>query len=190
MTLCQAPPRLSACIKVQPPRGSTRSRWLLPPGDYGVSFDELRQSILVKGAPDSGIHHGIRLGEEQLVGNLEILTRQLWQAGIREVFADGSFVEDKDHPNDIDGYFDMRSARADHWRIGAEAEPARSVEGVDLGAWLESRAGDIPRSSSMWHQYRVELYPHSGPKHRLRIPDKYGNARISFLFPSAAATAS
>ena len=37
--------------------------------------------------------------------NLEILTRQLWQAGIREVFADGWFAEDKDHPNDIDGYF-------------------------------------------------------------------------------------
>jgi hypothetical protein len=29
---------------------------LLPPGDYGVSFDELRQSILVKGAPDPGKH--------------------------------------------------------------------------------------------------------------------------------------
>lgn len=37
--------------------------------------------------------------------NLEILSRQLLQVGIREVFADGSFVEDKDHPNDIDGYF-------------------------------------------------------------------------------------
>jgi len=29
----------------------------------------------------------------------------LWQVGIREVYADGSFAEDKDHPNDIDGYF-------------------------------------------------------------------------------------
>lgn len=37
--------------------------------------------------------------------NLEILTGQLWQAGIREIFADGSFAEDKDHPNDIDGHF-------------------------------------------------------------------------------------
>jgi len=25
--------------------------------------------------------------------------------GVREIFVDGSFVEDKDHPNDIDGYF-------------------------------------------------------------------------------------
>ena len=41
----------------------------------------------------------------KLVGNLEILTRQLWQVGVTEVFADGSFAEDKDHPNDVDGYF-------------------------------------------------------------------------------------
>ena len=42
---------------------------------------------------------------ESLVGNLEIMTRQLWQVGVHEVFADGSFVEEKAHPNDIDGYF-------------------------------------------------------------------------------------
>ena len=41
----------------------------------------------------------------RLVKNLETLTTQLWQVGITEVFADGSFAEDKDHPNDIDGYF-------------------------------------------------------------------------------------
>ncbi len=40
-----------------------------------------------------------------LVDNLEVLVRQLWAAGITEIFVDGSFVEDKDHPNDIDGYF-------------------------------------------------------------------------------------
>ena len=79
---------------------------LLPPGDYEVSFTELRQSILVVGPGDP-----IRwpnwdtVWRAKLVANLETLTRQLWQVGIREVFADGSFAEDKDHPNDIDGYF-------------------------------------------------------------------------------------
>jgi hypothetical protein len=38
----------------------------------------------------------------RLIDNLEILTRQI---GIQNMFADGSFAEDKDHPNDIDGYF-------------------------------------------------------------------------------------
>ena len=37
--------------------------------------------------------------------NLALLVHQLWEVGIREVFVNGSFVEDKDHPNDIDGYF-------------------------------------------------------------------------------------
>src|SRR5262245_9832244 len=42
---------------------------------------------------------------ERLVENLQILVTQLWQVGVREIFIDGSVVEDKDHPNDIDGYF-------------------------------------------------------------------------------------
>ena len=31
---------------------------------------------------------------------------QLRQVGIANIFVDGSFAEDKDHPNDIDGYFE------------------------------------------------------------------------------------
>ena len=31
---------------------------------------------------------------------------QLRRIGIKEIFVDGSFVEDKDHPGDIDGYFE------------------------------------------------------------------------------------
>ena len=34
-----------------------------------------------------------------------MMVRQLWTVHISEIFIDGSFVEDKDHPNDIDGYF-------------------------------------------------------------------------------------
>ncbi len=40
-----------------------------------------------------------------LVENWEVMAQQLWQVGIRDSFADGSFAEDKDHPNDLDGYF-------------------------------------------------------------------------------------
>src|SRR5579862_3823044 len=78
---------------------------LLPPADYELSFDELRDSILVAGPNDPAHSSWDWQWRRLLVGNLEILTRQLWQVGIRQVFADGSFVEEKDHPNDIDGYF-------------------------------------------------------------------------------------
>lgn len=35
--------------------------------------------------------------------NFEALVNQLWQVGVSEVYIDGSFAEDKNHPNDIDG---------------------------------------------------------------------------------------
>lgn len=78
----------------------------LPPGDYEASFEELRQSALVVGPAGAGASATWDAGwRAKPVDNLEVLTRQLWQVGIRDVFADGSFAEDKDHPNDIDGYF-------------------------------------------------------------------------------------
>ena len=40
-----------------------------------------------------------------LVDNLQVLSQQLWAVGVRDIYADGSFAEDKHHPNDIDGYF-------------------------------------------------------------------------------------
>ena len=36
---------------------------------------------------------------------IPVSVRQLWRVGVTEIYIDGSFVEDKDHPNDIDGYF-------------------------------------------------------------------------------------
>ena len=78
----------------------------LPPGDYEVSFSELRRLVLVLGPGDpKDCPSWDAKWREELVENLEVLTRQLWRVGVTEVFADGSFAEDKDHPNDIDGYF-------------------------------------------------------------------------------------
>ena len=79
---------------------------LLPLGDYELSLEELRESILVSGPGDPQAYPSWdRPWRERLVQNLGTLTHQLWQVGVREIFADGSFAEDKDHPNDIDGYF-------------------------------------------------------------------------------------
>jgi len=78
---------------------------LLPQGDYILTFDELRTSMLVKPSLATAGQW-----DEQwrltLVNNAELLVKELWQVGIKNVFLDGSFVEDKDHPNDIDGYFE------------------------------------------------------------------------------------
>jgi len=158
---------------------------LLSPADYELSFDELRNSILVAGPNDAPAHSSWDgQWRRQLVNNLETLTRQLWQVGIREVFADGSFVEDKDHPNDIDGYFvcDLREL--------ATGELARRLNLLDPAKiWTWDPASRRPyrgypkRQLPMWHQYRVELYPHvPGLGMGSGIRDKYGN---ELEFPAA-----
>ena len=76
---------------------------MLQPGDHAMTFGDLRHSILVTGPPERPT--GDRAWRAALVDNLEVLARQLRQVGVHEIFLGGSFVEAKDHPADIDGYF-------------------------------------------------------------------------------------
>ena len=78
---------------------------LLPVGDYPMTLGELRGSYLVTG---TGVASSTwdRAWRAGLVDNLEIMVRQLWEVEIDRIFIDGSFVDEKDHPNDIDGYFE------------------------------------------------------------------------------------
>jgi hypothetical protein len=79
---------------------------VLPPGDHVLTLTELAESMLVCGPGDLDRYPNWDADwRRTLVGNLGILVRQLWHGGIHDVFIDGSFVEDKQHPNDIDGYF-------------------------------------------------------------------------------------
>jgi len=73
------------------------SEGLLPPFDHTATLDELRASHLVTGeGVDS--HTWDRKWRAYLVNNLEVLVGQLWQVGIDQIYVDGSFVEQKDHP--------------------------------------------------------------------------------------------
>lgn len=81
-------------------------RGLLPPEDYEVTFGELRNSILVNGPGPKKNSSWDSKWRLKLIANCEILVNQLYQTGITEIFMNGSFVEEKDHPNDIDGYFE------------------------------------------------------------------------------------
>src|SRR5690349_21143163 len=76
---------------------------LLPAGDFVLTLDELFRSSLVTGWPDADAWD--TAWRRRLVENLSIMADHLWRVGVREIFIDGSFVEDKPHPNDIDGYF-------------------------------------------------------------------------------------
>ncbi len=153
---------------------------VLPSGDYEPTLDELSASSLVTG---NGVDSATwdRRWRASLVRNLAILVGQLRRVGVREIFIDGSFVEDKDHPNDIDGYFVCDLQRL------ASGELQRELNQLDAyKAWTwdprERRPfrGYPKKQLPLWHRYRVELYPHHGQPSGIR--DSFGN---ELEFPSA-----
>lgn len=155
---------------------------LLPAGDYDMTFDDLRSSLLVVGPGSEMEPDWDESWRLKLVENAEVLVRQLWSIGVQEVFLDGSFVEQKAHPNDIDGYFVCGLSEL------ASGDLQNQLNRVDPHAvWTwdprsrKAYRGYTKKQLPMWHAYRVELYPHvagllSG------IQDKYGN---ELQFPAA-----
>jgi hypothetical protein len=81
------------------------SHGVLPAGDYPLTQEELRVSPLVTGAGVASPTWDVEW-RRRLVNNLAVLVGQLQRIGIERIFVDGSFVEEKDHPNDIDDYFE------------------------------------------------------------------------------------
>lgn len=153
---------------------------LLPVGDYALTVSELRKSFLVTGA---GVHSPAwdEPWREHLVHNLALLAAQLWQTGIQNIYVDGSFVEDKDHPNDIDGYFECELRELASGRLAAALN---TLDPHVVWDWNPSHRVFDPGSGKaqlpMWHQYRIELYPHVGQP--TGIVDQFGN---NLQFPSA-----
>ena len=135
---------------------------LLPEGDYEVTFDELRGSVLALGpSVPVGSSTWDAPWRLHLIDNLEILTKQLWQTGIRDIFADGSFAEDKDHPNDIDGYFVCSLGVL---KTGELTRQLNLLDPFKVWVWdpasRKAYRGYPKKQLPMWHRYRVELYPH------------------------------
>ena len=154
---------------------------VLPVGDYALTLDQLRGSVLVRGPAGRPEHsHWDTAWREQLVDNLTVLVKQLWQVGITGIFIDGSFVEDKDHPNDIDGYFECD---LQHLASGQLERELNLLDPSRIWTWdpvARSAKGFGKRQLPMWHKYRVELYPHVGQLSGLR--DQHGN---ELDFPAA-----
>lgn len=152
---------------------------MLPKGDYEVTFDEFRDSILVHGPDGSGLNNWDSRWRLTLIDNCEKLVNQLYQVGVTEIFLNGSFVEEKDHPNDIDGYFECDFSKFVSGQIKRELN---KIDEHKVWTWNkdERRAyrGYVKKQLPMWHIYRVELYPHYGNPSGLT--DKHGNP-MTFL---------
>jgi len=153
------------------------SRGLLPVGDHILTFDELRHSHLVTGNGNGPTWD--TTWRSSLVDGCETLVRQLWQAGVTTVVLDGSFVEDKDHPSDIDGYFDC-----DLLQLAQLMQTLNALEGHGSWTWnaalrrLDAATGK--QQLPMWHRYHTELYPNY--QQQSGIVDRDG---FPLLFPSA-----
>ena len=154
---------------------------LLPAGDYQLTLAELRDSMLVHGRKNPPSPTWDSEWRKKLVDNLEVMAKQLWTVGVEKIFVNGSFVENKDHPNDIDGYFECGLADLASGRLEQELN---LLDPHKAWTWdLKSRIHHPDSGKSqlpMWHIYRVELYPHFGQSSGIK--DSAGH---ELLFPSA-----
>jgi hypothetical protein len=133
---------------------------LLPAHDFHCTLSQLAESMLVKG-PKEWIDGWDEAWRRLLVQNLGLMAGQLWQVGIGNIYVNGSFVEDKPHPNDIDGYFacDLSELASGRLEEALNRIDPHKVWTWDPDARREFR-GYPKKQLPMWHQYRVELYPH------------------------------
>lgn len=128
-----------------------------------MTLAEIRDSVLVKG-PGSGSEGWDKEWRAKLVDNLEILAKQLWwEAGNEEIYINGSFVEDKLHPNDIDGYF---VCDEETWASGELKRKLNALDEDKIWDWSagsRKRYRGYPKKQlRMWRKYRMDLYPHIG----------------------------
>ncbi|MEJ7873269.1 MAG: hypothetical protein WKF67_13505 [Rubrobacteraceae bacterium] len=68
---------------------------LLPPGVHQTGLEELKEKM------------GWSRKRRELLEGLEEVLELMVSCGVARVYLDGSFVTDKDRPNDIDGCYDL-----------------------------------------------------------------------------------
>jgi hypothetical protein len=159
---------------------------LLPPGDYEMSLEELQASMLIEG-PGESYPNWDSEWRLRLVKNLGTMVGQLWEIGVLEIFINGSFVEDKEHPNDIDGYFECLFRDFTTGRLQRELN---KLDPYKVWTWEPGSRSPYRNQPKwqlpMWHRYRVELYPHYVDLpialQRTGIRDEFGN---DLHFPAA-----
>jgi len=152
----------------------------LLPFDSVATPEELRQSHLVTGlGVGSAAWDSAWRGE--LVDKVTLVYDLFMRAGgVDEFWIDGSFVENVDHPGDIDVYFTMQDGRD----FLAFPGIVNALEGEDIWSWDPGRRRLYPGSTiakpPFWGRYRVDIYPDLG--RQCGIFDSDGNP---LTFPEA-----
>ncbi len=130
------------------------------PQDFDVTFADIRNSLLIHGPAVKPLNWNSKWRLE-LLGNLEIVVRQLWGNGIETVYVDGSFVTGIGHPRDIDACFECDFTE---WSSGALAEKLNQAAPKKVWTWDDSArrtvAGFTSMKLPMWCSYRVDIHPY------------------------------
>lgn len=139
------------------------ARGLLP-NDCEATLDELEESFLVTGG-GVGSPGWNTSWRSYLARNLRVVAQTFWQAGgVGEIWIDGSFVEARDHPGDIDCLFTLDDIR--DWATGAFQARLNEIEGEDLWDWSNARRRLYPGATipkpPFWGKYRIEAFPEFG----------------------------
>jgi hypothetical protein len=149
--------------------------------DYTLTIDGLRNSMLVKG-PTTGEY--IPWDKEKrlyLVNQLEIVANQVWNAGFDKICVDGSFVEDKASPGDIDCYFECG---LDDFMQGKVEEALRIANPGEKWGFSKDNLINVDGISQfpIWHKYRVDMWPECGMPSFVFDKSGTNNLKISQAF--------
>lgn len=125
-----------------------------------MTLAELKASYLVTG---QGVESATwdATWREKLVDYLSELVAELWVVPMTgRIFINGSFVTIKDHPGDIDGYFEcpQKSIASRELNRALNARNAHQIWVWDPQAF-PLVPGFGTAKPPMWHRYRVELFP-------------------------------
>lgn len=135
---------------------------VLPEGDYELTVSELEQSTLA--AAFIGDEES-RIWRRTLATSAGIIIDQLRQAGITQIYVDGSFATSKPIPGDVDIYFECSMAQI------ATDDLLETLNRIDpRQCWTWDDEDRLPelvdgkRQLPMWWEYRVEAWPEFGQK--------------------------
>jgi hypothetical protein len=155
-----------------PPLPPPTPEGVLPPGEHEQTLEQIAQSYLVTGAgldrPDWD-----SLWRGELVRNLAIVVHQLWSVKIVGIYVNGSFVELKAHPNDLDIYFECE-------RIAFEYDQLDSLRAIEPAwTWARDKLTKDPTTGKLkppfWHKYHIDALPY-WPGTHTEIIDQNGQA--------------
>ncbi len=133
------------------------------PYDVQASPDELIASWLVTGTGLT-VPNWAPAWRKTLAENLKIVAELFVKAGgVREIWVDGSFVEDNPAPGDIDGYFVLDDPK--EWRNRAFVTRLAQLDKPGTWSWKPAdrrKCRSSEQKPPFWCEYRVELYPDTG----------------------------